>query len=905
MAVRISVYGTANMKQIEAARYELDRLEATAARNATGFNGAMTRMSTSATRMGNRMKSIGSSMTRNLTMPIAAVGVAIFKAGQAAADDAEQQALLATAMRNNAGATDEAIAKTEEWITAQGKALGVSDDQLRPALSTLVGATKDVGKAQTLAGLAMDIAAAKHIDVSVAAKAVAKAYTGNTGALAKLVPGIDAAALKSKDLGAIWQSVNGIVGGSAAAAADTLAGKMQISKVAFKEASEEIGYAFAPIMSDLATILKDTIVPILQNVAAWFKSLDNNAKRNVVTIALVVAAAGPLISILGTLFTGLGAAANGMLWMGKQAVAAAGGLMNLWTGLTNAAAGSSAFATPMMKFGGYLRTAATATWGFVTATWASISAGLKSAGTWIADTAAKVSNTIATYAKSAADGVATAAAWLFNAATWANIGAQLRQAAVWAMGTAAMIGQTIAMNAVKLGTMAWTAAQWLLNVALDANPIGLVVIAIAALIAAVVLIATHIKELGSFFSDAWNNIANAVKNGIDAIGSWLGNFANTMKNLAINIVNGFLDGLANFGKMAWDAITAPIRAAVDGVKNLLGIHSPSRVTHTIGTQFGQGFVNGVKSKENDAINAATGMGTKTAEALNKGLVNVSRSDAANALAAFVTDTTTNATTNLLAMGQDAGIDPQVLTDAVLGDDAAMTKVQKLANAYTTKLKRLYGSCVAPAAAAFGQHIQDVANQMRDKGANADLLAAAVGPIEQSGKKAESKATKAAKALAAKLKEGARLAKEAMNAWSMDEIAGKVTTSFETMLAALQSQVQATADFMNNLNTLKSKGLNANVINSLLGMGAAQGGGFAAALAGATSEQITQYNTTYAEKGRLTSILGNTQAGATKIAPVTIAPGAIQVSIAGNADGAAVSSAMGSALDDLIKELRSR
>lgn len=56
------------------------------------------------------------------------------------------------------------------------------------------------------------------------------------------------------------------------------------------------------------------------------------------------------------------------------------------------------------------------------------------------------------------------------------------------------------MYLVRGAIMAWTAAQWLLNVALDASPIGLVVLGIAALVTAVVLIATKT----TWFQTAWH-----------------------------------------------------------------------------------------------------------------------------------------------------------------------------------------------------------------------------------------------------------------------------------------------------------------------------------------------------------------------------------------------------------------
>jgi hypothetical protein len=53
-------------------------------------------------------------------------------------------------------------------------------------------------------------------------------------------------------------------------------------------------------------------------------------------------------------------------------------------------------------------------------------------------------------------------------------------------------------------TKAWTAAQWLLNIAMDANPIGLVVIAAVGLLATGFYLAyTHIKPFRDFINGLW------------------------------------------------------------------------------------------------------------------------------------------------------------------------------------------------------------------------------------------------------------------------------------------------------------------------------------------------------------------------------------------------------------------
>ena len=100
-------------------------------------------------------------------------------------------------------------------------------------------------------------------------------------------------------------------------------------------------------------------------------------------------------------------------------------------------------------------------------------------------------------------------------ATW--IGVKALEAAAWVRSTAAAVASatatvasTTAQVAASVATKAWTAAQWLLNVAMDANPIGLVELAIVALIAAIVLAYKH--------SETFRNIVHALGNAMEAMG---------------------------------------------------------------------------------------------------------------------------------------------------------------------------------------------------------------------------------------------------------------------------------------------------------------------------------------------------------------------------------------------------
>lgn len=219
---------------------------------------------------------------------VALVGLAAVGANfaKAAADDAQAAQILSKTLQNTTNATDEQIKSTEAWITAQGRLLGVSDDKLRPALGKLVTATKDVSKAQELASLAMDISAARGLDLDSVSQSLAKAYSGNFTALKKLIPGIDEAAIKSGDFAKVQAALNQIVGGSAATAAQTAAGQYAIMTLQLQEAKEAIGAGLLPAFQAL--------IPTITAVTFWLQ----DHGQAVANIAKIVAGfAGTIVGL--------------------------------------------------------------------------------------------------------------------------------------------------------------------------------------------------------------------------------------------------------------------------------------------------------------------------------------------------------------------------------------------------------------------------------------------------------------------------------------------------------------------------------------------------------------------------------------------------------------------------------
>jgi hypothetical protein len=170
---------------------------------------------------------------------------------KAAVEDEASQKQLAIALKNTTNATDAQIASTEEYITKQQLAFGVADTKLRPALANLARATGDVGKAQQLTNLAMDISAATGKDLEGVSMALSKAYNGNLGALTRLGVPLDANIIATKDFNAAQEELVRLFGGAAKANTETYAGQLAIVTERFGEMKEAIGVALLPTMKTL------------------------------------------------------------------------------------------------------------------------------------------------------------------------------------------------------------------------------------------------------------------------------------------------------------------------------------------------------------------------------------------------------------------------------------------------------------------------------------------------------------------------------------------------------------------------------------------------------------------------------------------------------------------------------
>ena len=81
--------------------------------------------------------------------------------------------------------------------------------------------------------------------------------------------------------------------------------------------------------------------------------------------------------------------------------------------------------------------------------------------------------------------------------------ALITQAAELGVAAGGLIQLTQAIRATGIATKAWTAAQWLLNAALEANPVGLLVTALAAIVAGLIYAYHHSESFRRVVDEAW------------------------------------------------------------------------------------------------------------------------------------------------------------------------------------------------------------------------------------------------------------------------------------------------------------------------------------------------------------------------------------------------------------------
>ena len=128
--------------------------------------------------------------------------------------------------------------------------------------------------------------------------------------------------------------------------------------------------------------------------------------------------------------------------------------------------------------------------------------------------------------------------------------------------TAARIANTVATTAASAATKAWAAVQWVLNAAMTANPIGLIIAAIVALIAIVVIIATKT----TWFQDIWEAVWGTIQKIVAVVWNWI----KANWPLILVILTGPIGLAVLVITSHFDEIKSVVQGVFDSVKSAAG-----------------------------------------------------------------------------------------------------------------------------------------------------------------------------------------------------------------------------------------------------------------------------------------------------------------------------------------------
>lgn len=221
----------------------------------------------------------------------------------------------------------------------------------------------------------------------------------------------------------------------------------------------------------------------------------------------------------------------------------------------------------------------------------------------------------------------------------------------------------------QAATVAQTTVQWLLNTAMAANPIGIIALAIGALIAVIVVLIMHwdtvkrvtinvFKSIGSFFMEYWpyalglllgpiglviayvirnwdqvksvtisvftsigdffkwiwsgivSGITGAVTGIWDTVTGIWDRVTGFLRGIDLmetgrNIIQGLINGIVNMKDAVIDKVKDIAGGIKDGIMGFLGIHSPSRVMMEVGFYTGEGLAQGIEETKGRVSAAST------------------------------------------------------------------------------------------------------------------------------------------------------------------------------------------------------------------------------------------------------------------------------------------------------------
>lgn len=462
-------------------------------------------------------------------------------------------------------------------------------------------------------------------------------------------------------------------------------------------------------------------------------------------------------------------------------------------------------------------------------------------------------------------------------------------------------------------TKAYAAVQLALNVIMAANPIGIVVLAVVALVAAFVIAYKKSETFRNVVNGALNAVkavAIAVWNAIKVAAGVVWKAISTYVRVNIAIVRAILNGIKSAAVAVWNAIKsaasatwgairAVVSAVINGIKAYLnGVRATASAVW--------GAIRSAASTAFNAVKTSVSTAIAGAKAILDGLKSKASEILSSIKGTFSPSALYSAGSNMI----------QGLINGISGAiGAVISKAREVASAAVTAAKNALGihspSTVFKSLGRFvGQGFADgiVGTSTQVKAAVRKLSNAAKDAVGKGGisssqsvkvrrllntyddkliKKAKAKVTLEGK-LAKAEKRGADLRKARSDyaasvksaalsyaaITSIDAPEGQNLTA-STLITGLRDRLNALQNFQRRLAALKKLGLNSTTYNQLVQAGVDGGAAEASALLKGGKSAVSSVNTVQGQINKAAGSLGTTTSGAMYDAGVKAAAGLIK------------------------------
>ena len=239
-------------------------------------------------KFGNNMKSLGRTISTGLTLPIIAFGAASVKAF-------DEQIKAETKLRTALGGSVEAFDVLKKQAQDLQKITIFGDEATLEAQSFLAQLGLNADAILRLTPLIQDFATAQGVQLTDAAKLVAKSVGSSTNALSRYGLQIEGTVGEQDRLESAVNALSKAFGGQSEAIAKEGLGPLQQLKNELGDVSEKFG--------EIVLEFIDPLTKGLEKISDSLSSLTKEQKENIVQYGAILAAAGPVLILFGSLVT--------------------------------------------------------------------------------------------------------------------------------------------------------------------------------------------------------------------------------------------------------------------------------------------------------------------------------------------------------------------------------------------------------------------------------------------------------------------------------------------------------------------------------------------------------------------------------------------------------------------------